>query len=90
LELRGARQRVRHQHLFAAPAVAFADGRIYYRTEEGPILLIEPSPEEYLERGRFEQPVRSGQPAWAHPVIANGRLYLRDQGVLLAYDVTAD
>ena len=70
-------------------AVAFADGRLYYRTEEGPMLLIEPSAEQYLERGRFEQPDRSDKPAWAHPVIANGRLYLRDQGVLLAYDIRA-
>jgi outer membrane protein assembly factor BamB len=70
-------------------SVAFADGRLYYRTEEGPMLLIEPSPEAYLERGRFEQPDRSDKPAWAHPVIANGRLYLRDQGVLLAYDIAA-
>lgn len=71
-------------------SVAFADGRIYYRTEEGEMLLIEPSPETYLERGRFEQPDRSDKPAWPHPVIANGKLYLRDQGVLLAYDITAD
>lgn len=70
-------------------SVAFADGRIYYRTEDGPVLLIEPSPKEYLERGRFDQPGRSGKPAWAHPVVANGRLYLRDQDVLLAYDVRA-
>jgi len=70
-------------------SVAFADGRLYYRTEEGPMLLIEPSAEEYLERGRFEQPDRSGEPAWAHPVIANGRLYVRDQDLLLAYDVAA-
>jgi len=51
------------------------------------VLLIEPSPKEYLERGRFEQPGRSGKPAWAHPVIANGKLYLRDQDLLLAYDI---
>jgi outer membrane protein assembly factor BamB len=70
-------------------AVAFADGRLYYRTEDGPVLLIEPSAQAYLERGRFEQPDRSDKPAWAHPVIANGRLYLRDQGVLLAYDIVA-
>jgi len=70
-------------------AVAFADGRLYYRTEDGPMLLIEPSAEQYLERGRFEQPDRSDKPAWAHPVIANGKLYLRDQGVLLAYDILA-
>lgn len=70
-------------------SVAFAEGRIYYRTEEGAMLLIEPSRKEYLERGRFEQPHRTGKPAWAHPVVANGRLYLRDQGLLLAYDVRA-
>jgi hypothetical protein len=70
-------------------SVAFADGRLYYRTEEGPMLLIEPSAEQYLERGRFEQPDRSDKPAWAHPVIANGRLYLRDQDVVFAYDIVA-
>jgi outer membrane protein assembly factor BamB len=70
-------------------SVALADGRLYYRTEEGPMLLIEPSPKEYLERGRFEQPDRSDKPAWAHPVIANGKLYLRDQDTLLAYDIRA-
>jgi outer membrane protein assembly factor BamB len=70
-------------------AVAFADGRIYYRTEDGTMLLVEPSAEDYLEHGRFEQPDRSGKPAWAHPVIANGKLYLRDQDVLLSYDIVA-
>ena len=66
-----------------------ADGRIYYRTEEGPIVLIEPSRKEYLERGRFEQPDRTSKPAWAHPVIANGKLYIRDQDTLFCYDVKA-
>ena len=70
-------------------SVAFADGRLYYRTEKGAVLLIEPSPKEYIERGRFEQPGRTSLPAWAHPVVANGRLYVRDQDVLLCYDVKA-
>jgi len=70
-------------------AVAFADGRIYYRQEDGTMILFEPSPKEYIERGRFVPPDRSGKPAWAHPVIANGKLYLRDQDVLLCYDVKA-
>jgi outer membrane protein assembly factor BamB len=70
-------------------SVALADGRLYYRTEDGPMLLIEPNKKEYLERGRFEQPDRSDKPAWAHPVIANGKLYLRDQDVLFCYDVKA-
>jgi outer membrane protein assembly factor BamB len=70
-------------------SVAFADDRIYYRTEEGPIVLIEPSRKEYLERGRFNQPERTDKPAWAHPVIANGKLYIRDQDTLFCYDVKA-
>ena len=70
-------------------SVSFADGRIYYRTEEGPIVLIEPSRKEYLERGRFSQPDRTDKPAWAHPVIANGKLYIRDQDTLFCYDVKA-
>jgi outer membrane protein assembly factor BamB len=70
-------------------SVAFADGRIYYRTEEGPIVLIEPSRKEYLEHGRFDQPERTDKPAWAHPVIANGKLYIRDQDTLFCYDVKA-
>jgi outer membrane protein assembly factor BamB len=70
-------------------SVALADGLLYYRTEDGTVLLIEPSPKSYVERGRFEQPDRSSKPAWPHPVLANGKLYLRDQDVLLCYDVKA-
>jgi outer membrane protein assembly factor BamB len=70
-------------------SILLADGRLYYRTEKGAVMLIEPSPKEYLERGRFEQPDRTNLPAWAHPVIANGKLYIRDQGLLLCYDVKA-
>ena len=70
-------------------ALLLADRRLYLRGEEGEIVLIEPSRDEFIERGRFEQPNRSSVPAWAHPVIANGKLYIRDQGLLLCYDVTA-
>jgi outer membrane protein assembly factor BamB len=70
-------------------SVAFADGRIYYRQEDGTMILFEPSPKQYLERGRFKQPDRTDKPAWAHPVVANGKLYIRDQDVLLCYDVKA-
>ncbi len=77
------------EHRVPKGSVALADGRLYYRAEEGTLLLIEPNAKQYLERGRFEQPDRSKQPAWAHPVIANGKLYIRDQDVLLCYDVKA-
>jgi outer membrane protein assembly factor BamB len=51
------------------------------------MLLIEPSRTEYIERGRFEQPDRTRLPAWAHPAVANGKLYVRDQDTLYCYDV---
>ncbi|MBN2514334.1 MAG: PQQ-binding-like beta-propeller repeat protein [Sedimentisphaerales bacterium] len=73
----------------AKGSLAMADGRLYYRMESGTMLLIEPDPTKYIERGRFEQPDRRRPPAWAHPVIANGKLYVRDQDILFCYDVKA-
>jgi outer membrane protein assembly factor BamB len=70
-------------------SIALADGRLYYRTEKGTMLLIEANSKQYVERGRFEQPDRREQPAWAHPVVANGKLYVRDQDLLFCYDVKA-
>lgn len=77
------------EHRAPKGSLALADGRLYYRTEKGTMLLIEPDPKQYVERGRFDQTDRSKLLAWAHPVIANGKLYLRDQDVLLCYDVKA-
>lgn len=68
-------------------SIAYADGRLYYRNENGPIMLIEANPRRYVEKGHFNQPGRSHMSAWPHPVIANGRLYIRDQDILLCYNV---
>ncbi len=70
-------------------SIAAADGRLYVRSEDGPIALVEANPTDYKEISRFEQPQRSKKKAWPHPVIAGGRLYLRDQDVLLCFDVKA-
>ncbi len=70
-------------------SLVLADGRLYLRSEDGTMLLIEPNREGLVERGRFEQPDRTDSPAWTHPVIANGKLYIRDQDLLLCYDVKA-
>lgn len=68
-------------------SLLMADDRLYLRSESGTMFLIEPSREGLIVHGKFEQPDRSSSPAWAHPVIANGKLYVRDQGLLLCYDV---
>lgn len=72
-------------------SIAYADGRFYLRTEagKGTVALIEATPEGYKEKGRFDQPDRSKANSWPHPVIAGGKLYLRDQDVLLCYDIKA-
>lgn len=70
-------------------SVSYADGRLYLRGEgsKGTVALIEATPEGYREKGRFDQPERSGKEAWPHPVIAGARLYLRDQDKLFCYDI---
>jgi outer membrane protein assembly factor BamB len=72
-------------------SITYADGRLYLRQEDkkGTVSLIEASVEGYHEHGRFDQPDRSGKNSWPHPVIAGGKLYLRDQDVLLCYNVKA-
>ncbi|MHC4875870.1 MAG: PQQ-binding-like beta-propeller repeat protein [Planctomycetota bacterium] len=68
-------------------SVTCADGHLYVRSEDGPVALVEVNSREYIEKGRFDQPRRSGRPAWPHPVVADGKLFLRDMDTLLAYDV---
>jgi outer membrane protein assembly factor BamB len=70
-------------------SVVYADGHLYVRGEGGKVALVEANPEKYVEKGRFEQPDRSKQPAWPHPVVSNGKLYLRDWDALFCYDVKA-
>jgi outer membrane protein assembly factor BamB len=66
-------------------SVTYADGKLYLRSEEGPVALAAATPEGYRELGRFTPPNRTGRPAWAHPVIAGGRLYIRDQDTLAVF-----
>jgi outer membrane protein assembly factor BamB len=68
-------------------STVYADGHLYVRGEKGDIALVEATPEGYKEKGRFSQPNRSNKNAWAHPVIAGGKLYLHDQGRLLCYEL---
>jgi outer membrane protein assembly factor BamB len=66
-----------------------AGGNLYLRGEsgKGSLALVEAKPGGYKEKGRFDQPDRSPENSWPHPVVANGKLYIRDQDVLLCFDV---
>lgn len=67
-------------------AVLYADGKLYFRYENGTMALIEASPAAYRLGSTFDQPSQAG-PAWAHPVVLDGRLYLRHNDVLLCYNI---
>jgi outer membrane protein assembly factor BamB len=67
-------------------AVAYADGHLYFRYEDGTMALIEATPKEYKLKGEFKIASHNGE-SWPHPVIAGGKLYLRDQDELLVYDI---
>jgi outer membrane protein assembly factor BamB len=80
-------------------SVCYADGHIYHHASEAAqkydVTLVEATPEAYKEKGRFtppDPPERDSNksPAWAHPVVANGRLYIRDLGTIWCYDVKAN
>ena len=69
-------------------AISYADGRFYILSEDHVMGLAEATPAGYREFGRFSI-ADLGWPSWAHPVVSGGRLYIRNQGTLLAYDVRA-
>ncbi len=68
-------------------AVVWADGKLILRAEEGAVALVEATPRGYVELGRFTPENRSDRPAWPHPVIAEGKLWLRDQETLTVYSI---
>ena len=76
-------------------STAYADGLLYLHGVDGDVALAEASPEGYREKSRFTPPNQPKhkqvgtypEQAYAHPVIANGRLYIRDLGTLWAYDI---
>jgi len=67
-------------------SLVYADGNLYAFSENGGVGLIEATPTGYVEKGRFRIQ-QDSLPTWTHPVIAGGRLYLRDQNTIYAYDV---
>jgi outer membrane protein assembly factor BamB len=68
-------------------SLTYADGNLYVRAEDGAMALVEATPEEYREKGRFVPPKNNNLPAWTYPVVAAGHLFLRDQDDLLCYSL---
>ncbi|HEX9737580.1 MAG TPA: polyvinylalcohol dehydrogenase, partial [Thermoanaerobaculia bacterium] len=63
-----------------------ADGRLYFRYQDGRMILVEATPAGYREHGSFRIP-GARKESWPLPVIAGGRLFLREQDSLYTYDL---
>jgi outer membrane protein assembly factor BamB len=68
-------------------AMLAADDRLYIQYADGTLVLAKASPEKYEEVSSFKVPGSGDRPSWAHPIIANGKLYLRENDKVLCYDV---
>jgi outer membrane protein assembly factor BamB len=75
-------------------SVTYADGYLYcYGQEKGELVRVKADPKGWQEAGRFAIPQTSKQrvgtqgKVWTHPVVAGGRLYLRDYELLYVYDL---
>jgi len=69
-------------------AISYADGHLYFRYQDGLMVLVEATPEAYREKGSFTIP-EIDQFSWSHPVISAKKLYLREQNNLFCYDIAA-
>lgn len=77
---------------FGKGCLVYADGHLIIREErksKGVVALLEANPQAYKVKGKFTPPDQSGKENWPHPVVLDGKLYLRDQDVLLCYDIKA-
>ena len=70
-------------------AVAAGDGHVYLRFQDGILALVKADPAGFKEVSTFKIPDSDARPSWAHPVILDGKLYLREQDAILCYDITA-
>lgn len=70
-------------------SVIHADGRLYCLSERGEMALVKPTADGFEFVGRFPLIEERRVDVWAHPVICDGRLYLRYHETLYCYDLRA-
>jgi outer membrane protein assembly factor BamB len=69
-------------------SLTFADGKVYLYDEKGTMKLVKASGASLEKTGEFKVPAGGKGPFWAHPVVCGGRLYLRHDDAIFAYDIT--
>jgi outer membrane protein assembly factor BamB len=73
--------------------ITYADGSLYcFGQKSGALVCVTATPSGFTETGRFAIPKQTTKRSrqggiWTHPVIADGKLYLRDQELLFCFDL---
>jgi outer membrane protein assembly factor BamB len=79
------------EEMWKAPgkgSITYAEQRLYCLDERGTMRLVRADPEQYEELGSFTVPEGGNSMHWAHPVVCGGRLYIRHEDKLFAYDIS--
>jgi len=71
-------------------SLTYADGMFYTLGERFRMGLVRATPEGHEMVSEFRLPSGGEGPSWAHPVVCGGRLYIRHDDFLYAYDVRAN
>ncbi|MGI9473192.1 MAG: PQQ-binding-like beta-propeller repeat protein [Rubripirellula sp.] len=67
-------------------SLIYADNHLVMRRDDGTVIFVQASPKKFSPVATFKPEFQAGK-SWAHPVIANGKLYLREQGKLMCYSL---
>lgn len=70
-------------------SLTYAEGMLYCLEERGTMKLVEATPRAHRIVSSFTVPKGGGGRHWAHPVVCDGRLYVRHADKLFAYDIRA-
>lgn len=76
-----------------ACSMCYADEKLYLHGEDNELVMIAASPKAYEELGRVtppDAPDRGNSKAWAYPIIADGKLLVRDVGTVWCYDIKGE
>jgi outer membrane protein assembly factor BamB len=83
------------KHMYSEPGIGrgsltYVDGMLYALNHDRTVALVRPLPHTFEIISQFTIPAAGSGPTWAHPVVCNGRLYIRHGDFLYCYDIKSE
>ena len=70
---------------YHAALLRTSNNKLLVHSDSGELILLQPDAKEYRELAK----AKVCGPTWAHPALANGRLYVRDEKELVCIELPA-